>query len=86
MSDKSSELEAGARRKRRVGFGLSSLVTAIFFALVIIMAFEPKSLALPLYGDVVTLGLVATLAFLLLTFLVMGGYVWWRERRGPTEP
>ena len=56
---------------RRIGFLLSFLVTAIYFAFVWIMAFQPE--LLPGYR-----GLTLSLGFILLTLLVMGGYSWWR--------
>jgi hypothetical protein len=56
---------------RRVSFALSAMVTAIFFVLVLVMAFRPRLLT----GFH---GLTYSLEFILLTLVVMGGYVWWR--------
>ncbi len=56
---------------RRVSFTLSASVTAIFFTLVLIMAFQPQLLT----GS---RGLIFSLGFILLTLVVMGGYAWWR--------
>ena len=56
---------------RRVSFALSAMVTAIFFVLVLVMAFRPRLLTG--FG-----GLTYSLEFILLTLVVMGGYAWWR--------
>jgi uncharacterized membrane protein (DUF485 family) len=56
---------------RRVSFALSAGVTAIFFIMVLVMAFRPQILT----G---TRGLVSSLGFILLTLVVMGGYSWWK--------
>jgi len=55
----------------RVSFALSAAVTAIFFALVLVMAFRPQLLT----GF---RGLTYSFGFILLTLVVMGGYAWWR--------
>lgn len=47
------------------------MVTAIFFVLVLVMAFRPRLLT----GFH---GLTYSLEFILLTLVVMGGYAWWR--------
>ena len=47
------------------------MVTAIFFVLVLVMAFRPGLLT----GFH---GLTYSLEFILLTLVVMGGYAWWR--------
>jgi len=47
------------------------MVTAIFFVLVLVMAFRPRLLT----G---LRGLTYSLEFILLTLVVMGGYAWWR--------
>jgi hypothetical protein len=56
---------------RRVSFALSAVVTGVFFAFVLAMAFRPQ---------LVTgfRGLTYSLLFILLTLVVMGGYSWWR--------
>lgn len=56
---------------RRVSFALSAGVTALFFAMVLVMAFRPQILT----G---ARGLVSSLGFILLTLVVMGGYSWWK--------
>ncbi len=56
---------------RRVGFLLSATVTLLFFALVLVMAFRPNAV----FGS---RGLIYSLAFILLTLVVMGGYSFWR--------
>ena len=70
-----SRFEAGIRKKERVGFLLSALLTGLFFVLVLVMAFRPAWLGAGFFG------LVLTLAFILLTFVLMGGYVFWRLNR-----
>jgi uncharacterized membrane protein YhdT len=55
----------------RVGFALSAAVTLVFFAMVLVMAFRPQLLT----GF---RGLWYSLAFILLTLVVMGGYSFWR--------
>jgi uncharacterized membrane protein (DUF485 family) len=59
------------RDRGRVGFALSAAVTAVFFALVLVMAFRPQFLT----GF---RGLTYSFGFILLTLVVMGGYAWWR--------
>jgi hypothetical protein len=56
---------------RRVSFALSAGVTGIFFVLVLAMAFRPGWVS----GSI---GMGSSLAFILLTLLVMGGYSFWR--------
>jgi uncharacterized membrane protein (DUF485 family) len=56
---------------RRVSFALSAGVTALFFVMVLVMAFRPQILT----G---ARGLVSSLGFILLTLVVMGGYSWWK--------
>lgn len=56
---------------RRVSFALSAGVTALFFTMVLVMAFRPQILT----G---ARGLVFSLGFILLTLVVMGGYSWWK--------
>jgi hypothetical protein len=56
---------------RRVSFALSAGVTAIFFIMVLVMAFRPQILT----G---ARGLLSSLGFILLTLVVMGGYSWWK--------
>jgi hypothetical protein len=58
----------------RASFALSAAVTAIFFTLVLVMAFQPRLLT----GY---RGLSLSLAFILFTLVVMGGYSWWRIAR-----
>lgn len=55
----------------RLGFLLSGAVTLLFFTMVLVMAFRPNAL-------VGQRGLVLSLAFILLTLVVMGGYSFWR--------
>ncbi len=59
---------------RRVSFALSFAITAIFFALVLVMALRPSLLT----GF---RGLTYSLGFILLTLVTMGGYSWWRIAR-----
>jgi hypothetical protein len=59
---------------RRVSFALAFAVTAVFFALVLVMAFRPSLLT----GF---RGLTYSFLFLLLTLVAMGGYSWWRFGR-----
>ncbi len=59
---------------RRVSFALSAALTAIYFALVLVMAFRPQFVTGPR-------GLIYSLGFILLTLAVMGGYSWWRIAR-----
>jgi len=58
----------------RVSFALSGGVTAIFFAMVLVMAFRPEILT-------ASRGLVCSLGFILLTLVVMGGYSFWKVRK-----
>jgi hypothetical protein len=58
----------------RVGLLLSAIVTLVFFAMVLAMAFWPEAMA----GS---RGLIASLAFIVLCLLAMGGYSWWRLAR-----
>jgi hypothetical protein len=63
-----------ANLDRRVSFTLSAGVTAIFFALVLAMAFQPQLIS----GF---RGLAGSLGFILLTLAVMGGYSFWKIGR-----
>jgi hypothetical protein len=61
-------------RAGRVGLLLSALVTLVFFTMVLAMAFWPALMA----G---ARGLIASLGFILLCLLAMGGFSWWRLAR-----
>jgi uncharacterized membrane protein len=61
-------------RRTRVGFALSAAVTALYFAMVLVMALWPGVLA----GST---GFVLSLGFILLTLVAMGGYSFWRIAR-----
>jgi hypothetical protein len=58
----------------RVGLLLSAIVTLVFFVMVLAMAFSPAMMA----G---ARGLVASLGFIVLCLVAMGGYSWWRLAR-----
>jgi uncharacterized membrane protein (DUF485 family) len=62
------------RKSRRVSFALSAGVTAVFFIMVLVMAFRPQVMT----G---ARGLLSSLGFILLTLVVMGVYSWWRIRK-----
>jgi len=59
------------KKSVRVSFTLSAGVTALFFGMVLVMAFRPHFLT----GS---RGLIYSVAFSLLTLVAMGGYAFWR--------
>jgi uncharacterized membrane protein (DUF485 family) len=74
-----SERRAKPGGKNRVGFLLSTLVTGLFFALVLVMAFRPAWLSPTVSAEgVVSPGLTLAFAFLLSTLGAMSGFSWWR--------
>jgi hypothetical protein len=58
----------------RAGLVLSTILTLLYFAMVLAMAFWPSVLS----G---ARGLIASLGFILLCLAAMGGYSWWRLAR-----
>lgn len=79
--DRDPRFHALARQRSALGWGLSGLVLASYYAFVLAIAFAPDVLARRLTGDtVLTVGIVAGLAVIGLGVLLTGVYVWHANR------
>jgi uncharacterized membrane protein (DUF485 family) len=80
--DRDPRFHALARRRSRLGWGLSALVLASYYAFVLGIAFAPETLARRLPGDtVLTVGIAAGLGVIVLSVALTGVYVWRANRR-----
>lgn len=71
------EFQALQRRRGRYIWTLSLLMFCAFFAFILVIAFSPALLAIPLGPDtVITLGIPIGVAIILLGFLLTGVYVY----------
>jgi uncharacterized membrane protein (DUF485 family) len=70
-----------ARRRSRLGWGLSALVLVSYYAFVLGIAFAPAALARRLPGDtVITVGIAAGIGVIALGVALTGIYVWRANR------
>lgn len=75
--DRDPRFHALARRRSRLGWGLSAVVLVAYYGFVLAIAFAPGLLAIPLGPDtVVTTGIVAGLGVIALSVALTGLYVW----------
>lgn len=64
------------RRRDRLGRSLSLLIIAIYFAFILVIAFAPKWLGIPLYeGAATSIGIPIGVALIVISFIATGIYV-----------
>jgi len=79
--DRDPRFHALARRRSLLGWGLSAAVLIAYYAFVLAIAFVPGLLATPLGPDtVLTVGIIAGLAVIVLSVGLTGIYVWRANR------
>lgn len=79
QSAEDARLRAMIGERKRFTFGLSLLVSLTYAALILVMAFLPGWLAVPVWpGSGISSGLLASFLYALLTFVAM--HVWVRRR------
>lgn len=79
--DRDPRFHALARRRSLLGWGLSAAVLVAYYAFVLAIAFAPELLAAPLGPDtVLTVGIIAGLAVIVMSVGLTGIYVWRANR------
>ncbi|MDD2885955.1 MAG: DUF485 domain-containing protein [Dechloromonas sp.] len=69
--------QALVSRRNRHAYGLTALMIAVYFTYILLIAFRPQWLAMPLANGMVTpWGIVLGLAIIVLTVGVTSFYVW----------
>lgn len=63
------------RKRSRLAWVLTLLTLVIYYGFIMIIAFSPKSLAIPLAGHTTTIGFPLGLGVILLSILLTGIYV-----------
>lgn len=63
------------RKRSRLGWTLTAITLALYFGFILLVAFAPASLATPLGGMTMTLGLPAGVGIILASILMTGIYV-----------
>ena len=65
------------RQKRRLGWLLAIIMLVIYYAFILVIAFDPALLATPISeGGITTYGIPAALAIILISIALTGIYVW----------
>jgi len=68
------------RRKQRLVWSLTGIMLAVYYGLVLLMAFAPGALAMPLGGSLVNVGILAAAALMILSFVLTACYVYASNR------
>ncbi|WP_462384063.1 DUF485 domain-containing protein [Pseudomonas sp. Marseille-QA0892] len=63
------------QRKKRLTWSLTCGMLAIYYGFVVVMAFAPHIMAMPISGGVTNVGIVLTVAVILLSFACTAFYV-----------
>ncbi len=61
--------------RKKLGWSLTVLTLVIYFGFILLIALDPKFLAIPLGTGVMTIGMPIGLAVIIATFLIVGFYV-----------
>lgn len=64
------------QRKKRLTWSLTLGMLAIYYGFVMVMAFAPHIMAMPINGGVTNVGIVLTVAVILLSFACTAFYVY----------
>ena len=67
------ELES---RRNRLGWTLTAITLVIYFGFILLVAFSPATLATPLGGMTMTLGLPIGVGIIVASIVMTGIYVW----------
>jgi uncharacterized membrane protein (DUF485 family) len=63
-------------RKTRLSWSLASVMLTIYFGFVLLVAFSPKTLGSSMSGGVMTVGIAAGIAIIVVSFVLTGIYVY----------
>jgi len=69
------EFHEFVHRRSRLAWTLSALMAAIYFGFILLVAFAPALLAMPLAGTAVTLGIPLGVGVILSAFVLTGLYI-----------
>lgn len=61
--------------RKKLGWSLTVLTLVIYFGFILLIAFDPHFLGMPLGAGVMTLGMPVGLVVIIATFLIVGYYV-----------
>lgn len=64
------------RRKQRLTWSLTASMLVIYYGFVLLMAFAPQVLGRPIDGGATNVGILLTVAVILLSFALTALYVW----------
>ncbi|MFK7957381.1 MAG: DUF485 domain-containing protein [Lysobacterales bacterium] len=76
----SAEFKALSRRRHVVAVGLALFNVAVYFVYVLCMGFARDFMAQPVMGGPLNIGLVATIALVILAPVISCYYIWWANR------
>ncbi len=62
-------------KRRRLALSLAAIVLGVFFVFILVVAFDPKTLATPVFGGVVTLAMPLGIGMIVGFWLLTGLYV-----------
>lgn len=65
------------RARRRITWLLSAIIIVVYFALILLIAFNPAALGAPIGSGVTSIGIVLGLAVICICFLITGFYVYY---------
>jgi len=68
------------KRKQGLVWSLTGIMLAAYYGLVLLMAFAPDILGMPLGSDVINLGILAAAALIILSFVLTACYVYASNR------
>jgi uncharacterized membrane protein (DUF485 family) len=74
------EYIALTRARKKIIWPLSTVIITAYFALVLSIAFTPKSLGIPIGNGVTSLGVLLGLSIIFLCFIITGIYVSYANR------
>ena len=69
------EFQTFLRKRRALVWPLLLTIIGAYFAFILFIAFDPATLGMPIAGSVISVGIVAGLGLILLTFMVTTIYV-----------
>ena len=70
------EFKALVRDRSRLAWGLAILMMTIYFGFILLIAFAPDFLGIPIGNGVMTIGIPLGIGVILAAFAITGVYVW----------
>lgn len=70
------EFKALVHDRSRLAWGLSLTMTTIYFGFILLIAFAPDLLGIPIGNGVMTIGIPLGVGVILAAFVLTGVYVW----------